>query len=105
MRVYLPDKKHGGIRGIKSGGSAFFGERVGVPFFQPGRKKTLKNRLNEPFGSILSCLKPFFYYFRRFLAIFVISCRFWLIFYLIEDFLERVGGGTTFLAERVGGVP
>jgi hypothetical protein len=29
--------------------------------------------------------------------------RFWLIFYLIGDFPEWVEGGTTFLAERVGG--
>jgi hypothetical protein len=32
----------------------------------------------------------------------VIFCRFWLIFNLKGDFFERVGG-TTFLAERVGG--
>jgi hypothetical protein len=42
-----------------------------------------------------SCLKPFL----PTLGDFCDFCRFSVIFYLIEDFLERVGG-TTFLAER-----
>jgi hypothetical protein len=33
----------------------------------------------------------------------VAFCRFWFIFYLIGDFLERVWGISTFFAERVEG--
>jgi hypothetical protein len=92
----------------RCGGRPFFGEReaVGVPVFQPIRKKNLairailctfeaqkaQNRSNESFGSILCCFKPFltttgniFRNFRDFLQILV-------NFYFIEDFLERVGG-------------
>jgi hypothetical protein len=91
----------------------------GVPFLQPGRKKTLGIRvicgtlgvqksqksLKRAFWVHFKQFKAVFTYFERFFAIFEIFCRFWLIFYLKGDFLERVGGGTTFLAERVGGVP
>jgi hypothetical protein len=37
---------YGFLRGIKVGpGRPFFGERVGVPVFEPGKKKTLRNRI------------------------------------------------------------
>jgi hypothetical protein len=89
----------------------------GDPIFMSGRKKTLgirailctlgvqkaqkslKRAICVPFELFLAVFK----YFRRFFAIFEIFRRFSLIFYFIGDLLERVGEGTTFLAERVRG--
>jgi hypothetical protein len=86
---------------------AFFsGERVGgVPFFSAREKKyfdfcylgallgpkgaeTLKNRSKHPLKVVLrrlKLLKAIFHDVIDFLSIF---CRFWLIFYLVRDFLK-----------------